>query len=339
MSSQIMIRDATAPTDPDSNLQLRWENTVNTPVNSATWLDDGEAFSDVYTVAATSSSAVNVTADDPKNDVTGTGISVTADDSTVNYGVVPGVGIVFSSSLANGWTAKISVGALMATDGSTSDRLNAGIVEAGSTSTQRRCVAYNVGTDDSADTTVKALPGFFIEDSAQPWVTKLDNHSAVAREASATEGTYVITFADYQSGSPDTADVYVNKDGGGAVKAIEDAELDGQTLYEYGVTGYIDAQDKFIGMGIIFEDNGDPTAQTLTYYVRKGYESIEFAPDVTGSPGTWQTGPLTLTESGETTGTITASGYAYFWVRVNPASSEVPGDRRLVNYRPRGLTV
>jgi hypothetical protein len=334
-----MIRDAAAPTSSDSNLQLRWENTVNTPVNSATWLDDGEAISDVYTVAATSSSAVNVTADDPKNEVTGTGISVTADDSTVNYGVVPGVGIVFSSSLASGWTAKISIGALMATGGTTTDRLNVGIVEAGDTSTQIRLVAYNVGSEDSAETTIKALPGHFIEDTAQAWVTKLDNHSSVAREASATEGTYVITFTDYQSGSPDTADVWVNKDGGGAVKAIEDAQLDGQTLYEYGVSGYIDAQDKFQGMGIIFADNGDPTAQTLTYYVRKGYESVEYAPDVTGSPGTWQSGPLTLTESGETTGTITASGYAIFWRRVNPAGSETPGDRRLVNDRPRGLTV
>ena len=126
MSSDIMLRDGGSPTDPDANLLMRWENTVNTPINSVTWLEDGEAISDVYTVAATSGTTVNVTAEDTKNEVVGTGISVTADDSTVNYGVVPGCGIVFSSSLANGWTGKISIGALMDSGGSTSDRFNVG---------------------------------------------------------------------------------------------------------------------------------------------------------------------------------------------------------------------
>jgi hypothetical protein len=334
MSSEIMLRDASAPSDSDSDLKLRWENTVNAPVNSATWLDDGEAFSDVYTITATSGSAVNVVADDPKNDVEGNGISVVADDATVNYGVVPGVGIVFSSSLANGWAAKVSIGALMASDGSTSARLNIGTVEAGSNSTQRRIAAVNVGSNTSSSTKVYALPGAFIEDAAQPWVTKLDNHTDPSRHDLATEGDFAITFADYQSGTPDTADVLVD-----GTKAIEDAQLDGTTLYQYGVTGYIDAQDKFKGLGIILADNGDPTSQTLNFYVRKGYESLEFAPDVSGSPGTWQSGPLDLTESGETTGTITAGGIAYFWVRANPADSESPGDRRLYNYRVRGLTV
>ena len=334
MSSQIIIRDAAAPTDPNSNLQFRWENTVSTPVNSATWLDDGEAFSDVYTVTATSATAVNVTADDPKNDVVGTGINVVADGATVNYGVVPGIGIVFSSSLANGWTSKFGIGALMDTGGATSDRLNVGIVESGDMSTQRRCVAYNVGSEASAESEVVALPGHFLEDNAQPWIKKLDNHTNPARHASATEDDLDITYSGFVGGSPDTADVLVD-----GVKTIEDAELDGQTLYQHGVPGYIDAQDKFKGMGVIFEANGDPSAQTHTYHVRKGYESVEFAPDVTGSPGTWQSGPLTLTESGEVTGTITASGYAHFWVRMNVADSESPGDRRLYNLRARGLTV
>jgi hypothetical protein len=339
MSSDIMLRDAGAPTDPDSNLLLRWENTVNTPVNSATWLYDGEAISDVYTVAATSGTTVNVTAEDPKNEVIGTGISVTADDSTVNYGVVPGVGIVFSSSLANGWTAKISIGALMDSGGSTSDRFNVGVIQADSTSTQRRIVAYNVGSEDSANTEIYALPGFYLEDDAQGWIAYLQNHTDPARADLAEEGTYVITYADYQAGTPDTCDVYVNKDGGGAVKAVEDALMDG-TLYQYGVSGYIDAQDKFKGLGFAFTNEpGDPTSQSHTFYVRKGYLYVQVAPDVTGSPGTWQSPPMTLTESGETSGTITASGYAYFWFRLNVPDTALPGDRKLFVLRARGLTV
>jgi hypothetical protein len=77
----------------------------------------------------------------------------------------------------------------------------------------------------------------------------------------------------------------------------------------------------------------------LTFYVRSGYDDCELAPDVTGSPGTWQAPPLTLTESGETTGTITASGYAYFWFRVNLDAAATPGARKLYTVRARGLTV
>ena len=338
MSSEIIFRDAAAPSDPDANLLFRWENTVNTPITSATWLSDGEAISDIYTVAATSATTVNVTAEDTKNEVTGTGITVVADGATVNYGVVPGVGIVFSSSLANGWTAKITIGAEMDSSAVTSDFFNVGVVEADDTSTQKRIAAVNVGTEDSVSTAVYALPGFFLEDDAQGWIEYLQNHTDPTRHDIAVEADIDITYADFQTGTPDTCDVYTN-DGGGAVKTVEDAKMDG-TLYQHGVTGYIDAVDGFKGMGFAFvDDPGDPSAETHTYHVRKSYLYVEFAPDVTGSPGTWQSSPLTLTESGETSGTITASGIAYFWFRLNVPSTATPGDRKLFVLRARGLTV
>jgi hypothetical protein len=341
MSSQIIFRDAGAPGSADSNLLFRWENTVNTPFVAVEYLDDGEAISDFYTVAATGGSAVDVTAEDTKNEVVGTSIAVTADGSTWNYGVVPGTRIKFSASLANGWTGVIGIGALVSSSGVlTGDRFNVGIVQAGTNSTQRRIAAVNVGSETSAESKVYSLPGLYLVDTAQPWITRLSQHTETARHASATPGTYVITYSDYQSGSPDTADVYVNKDGGGAVLAIEDAKLDGTELYQHGSgNGYSDANDALPGMAIILAANGNPTAQTHTCYVRAGYDQVEFAPDVTGSPGTWVAGPLDLTESGETTGTITASGTAYFWFRVDLAVSASPGDRRLFTLRGRGLTV
>jgi hypothetical protein len=340
MSSQIIFRDAAAPTDADSNLLMRFENTVNTPFVAVEYLYDGEAYSDFYTVAATDGSTVNVTAEDTKNEVAATGIAVTADGSTWNYGVVPGTRIKFSASLANGWTGVIGIGALVSSGGALTDRFNVGIVQAGTNSTQRRIAAVNVGSEDSADTEVYILPGMFLEDAAQQWVTWIGHHTDTARHASATAGSYVITFSDYQSGSPDTADVYVNKDGGGAVLCIEDAKLDGSTLYQYGKgNGYSDANDALPGMGIILAANGNPTAQSLEHIVRGGYDECEVAPDVTGSPGTWQAPPLTITESGETSGTITNGGYAYFWFRVGLDASATPGDRKLFNIRARGLTV
>ena len=339
MSSEFMIRDAAAPTDPDSDLLLRHENTVSTPINSVSWLGNGSAISDVYTVTGTSSSTVNVTADDPKNEHVASGITVVADDATVNRDVVPGVGIVFSSSLANGWTAKIAIGALMASGGSTSARFNIGVVESDDESTQRRIVVFNVGSETGASTTLFALPGFFVDGAGyENFITLVKNHTAESRQDLATAIDLVMTFADYQSGaSPKTVDVYI-----GGVKAIEDAKLDGSTLYQYGEgNGYIDGQDKLKGLGIIFADDpGDPTSSTFTIHVREGFEYIWFAPDVTGAPGSWVQSTLPdLTESGETTGTITAGGYAHAWFKAIVPQSASPGDRKLFIPRVRSLTV
>ena len=337
MSSEIMLRDAAAPTDPDSDLLLRWENTVSTPIVSASYPANGKAVAGVYTIVGASGTTINITAEDPKNELVGTGITVVADDSTPND---LGFGsFVFSSSLAAGWTAKASVGALMATDGSTSRRLNIGTVIAGNTSTQRKVTAVNVGTEDSAETKVYGLPGYFVEGAGvEDYIAYIRNHSDPARHALAIAGDYEISFGDHKTGPPETNDVYID-DGGGAVKCIEDAKMDG-TLYEYGVAGYIDAADELKGLAIAFtSDPGDPTSKTFDLHVRDSSAWLEFAPDVAGSPGTWSAGPLTLTESGEVSGVITPSGQVHFWVRSVVPSSASPGDMRLHVYRVRGLTV
>lgn len=342
MSSQIRFRDAGAPSDPDSDLLLRGENTVNSPlIGDPQWLGNGEAVAGVYTITATSGSTVNITADDPKNELVGTGIAVVADGSTVNKDCLKGVGLVLSASLAAGWTFKVTVGDLMASDGSTSDRFAVGIVEAGSQSTQRKIVAYNVGSLTSADSLVIATPGFFVEGSgAVDFIKELLNHTDDARETLATEADLEMTFSDYQTGPPETADVTID-DGGGGVLAIQDAKLDGAELYQYGEgNGYVDAADKLKGLAIVFADTpGDPSSKTFTIHVRRGYDWVEFAPDVAGSPGTWQSGPLTLTESGQTTGEITAGGYATFWFRVNIPDSAQPGDMVLFFLRGKGMSV
>lgn len=339
MSSEIQFRDAGAPTDPDASLLLRFENTINLPIVSAAWLDNGEAIAGDYTIAAVSASAVDVTPQDSKNEHGGASLGVIADGATINKNVLPGVGLVFSASLANGWTAKVSIGALMDSGGTTSRRFNVGTVEAGAMSTQRQIAARNVGSEDSTSTEVYALPGFFVDGSGvEEYIKFIKNHTDPGRHALATPGDYVITFANYIAGSPDTVDVYVNKDGGGANKAIEDAKLD-ETMYQYGIAGYIDGGDYLPGMAIALLANGDPTSKTFTIHVREGDDWVEFAPDSSGSPGTWQSGPLTLTELGQTTGTITASGHALFWIRVNVPGSADPGDMRMVNLRARGLTV
>jgi hypothetical protein len=337
MSSEIQFRDAGAPTDPDASLLSRFENTISAPIVSVSWLDNGEAIAGDYTIAATGVSTINITPEDPKNEHEVTGVTVTADGATVNK--LMGLGIVFSASMASGWTSKVSVGALMDAAGATSRRFNVGTLEVDSMSTQRRIAARNVGSEDSSDTEVYALPGLFMSGTDVALNIKLvKNHTDPARHALATPGDYVLTFADWQDLAVDTVDVYVNKDGGGANKAIEDAVMD-ETLYQYGVSGYIDGGDYLPGMGIALLANGDPTAKTFTINVREGDDWVEFAPDSGGAPGTWQSGPLTLTELGETSGTITAGGHAFFWIRINLPGSAAPGDMRMAMLRSRGLTV
>jgi hypothetical protein len=336
MSSEIMLRDASAPADPNANLLVRFENTINAPILSVVPLYNGQAVAGVYTVVALDGSSVTVTAEDPKNELVGASKTVIADGATVNKNTIGGLGIVFSGGLAAGWTAVVAVGALQAVGGATSPRLNIGIVLADSLSTQRRLTAVNIGTESSAETSIVPLPGFIaVGSNVHTTIVKLTNHSDIAREELAVPDDLVVTFQDYQPGAVDTADVYVD-----GVKAIEDAKLDGSTLYQYGKVGYIDGVDKFKGLGIVFASGmGDPTSRTFTIHIREGYEWIEFAPDVAGSPGTWVAGSLTLTESGQPTGVITAAGAVNFWFRSNVPLSAAPGDMKMSNLRVRGLTV
>jgi len=336
MSSEIMIRDASAPNDPNANLLVRFENTISTPIVSVVPLYNGQAVAGVYTVTALSSLQVTVTAEDPKNELVGASVSVVADGVTVNKNVIRGLGIVFDGAMVNNWTAIVAVGAFQQPGGATDPRFNVGIVIAGSTSTQRKLTAKNVGTESSAVTSVVALPGFVaLGSNVHTTVKYLSNHTDLAREELATPDDLVVTFDDYIPGTPDTADVWVN-----GTKAIEDAKLDGATLYQYGKAGYIDGVDLFKGLGIIFSAGmGDPSARTFTIHVREGYEWAEFAPDNSGTPGAWGPGPLTLTEGGQPTGVITASGGCNFWFRSNVPLSAVPGDMKMSNIRVRGLTV
>jgi hypothetical protein len=335
-----MLRDPSAAGSADGNLQLRFENTVNTPVVSVAWLGNGQAVAGEYTlvVDASGSPEVAITAADSKNPWVTTGVAITADGSTRNDGALPGVGIVFSASSSTGWTAKITIGAYMDGSAVVSDRLNIGIVEAGDTSTARRIAAVNVGDEDSAETKVYALPGFYL-DGVDPdlFVAELALHPEPTRHAGAVSGDYAITFADYNAGaSPKTVDVYVD-----GTKAIEDAKLDGSTAYYYGSgNGYVDAADKLAGLSItLANDPGDPTAKTFDLYVRDGYAWCELADDSGGSPGTWGAGPITLTESGEVSGVVTPAGTAYFHHRANLPAGASPGALRLFTLRVRGLTI
>jgi hypothetical protein len=345
MPSNIVLWDPTAVADPDGRIDLRYENTVNAPLVSVTLLDTGQEIAGDYTLVFTNlgggSYSVAVTAGDgSKNPYHATGVPVVCDGSTVNKDVIGGLGIVVSASVDTGWTGKISLGAIMSSAGATTAVLNHGIVDAGTNSTQKQIAAKNVGDADSAQTKIRAVPGFYWTPlDAIAYVKKIDNHPDDVREHNAAKGTYSITFANrqYDGGTGKwTHDVYVNGN-----KAITAAQFDGTTEYGYGLDpAYDDMNDYLEGLSIIFENTtADPTSTTITLEVMDGWQWEELAEDVSGSPGTWTAADLTLTESGQATGIVRTGQHCDFWNRWNLPPSTSPDDLRIQRFSIRGRTI
>lgn len=346
MPSEIQLRAADMVGDPDGNLYLRWENTINAPIVSATDRANGQGVSDTYeltfTVSGGSVICDVVCGTEGKNPYAGLGKAVVADGVTPNVSLIPGVSIVISASVSTGWEAVVSYGAKMTSGGVTTDYLNVGRTIAGESSTQRRIAAVNVGDADSGDTTVDSVPSsYWKQTGAGDIVDLVDNDTDDTREHTAAAGEYEVTFQNWQDGGGGykIADVYVDGPQGSG-KAIESALFDGSTRYQYGVTGYDNSADLLQGLSLILADStDDPSAVTVTVVVADGDQWVELAPDDSGSPGAWQAGPLELTELGEADGTITAGGSCYFWQRWTLPDDATPGDLR--QWRPslRGITV
>lgn len=340
MSAELMLRDPDNATSPDGDLLFRFENTVNTPIISIAWRGNGQAVAGTYLLEFTKNGSVSV-------DVTGqgqgstsrnpwadrTGLPVVADDATENEDLVPGLGIVVDSSTDTAWEAKITISNILSGAAAETEVLEFEVVTAGGVSSGRRIACRNIGSEISQGTTMYALPGFYYDGSgAEEFIEKLVNHSSTARHKLAPKATFVITFADWKLDGGTgkyTADVYV-----GANKAVEDAQFDGLTQYEYGVAEYDDGNDYLTGLGIILPDTtNDPTSSAITVKVREGWQWVEFAPDVSGSPGTYATGDEVL-------GDIDPADHEFFWTRVNVPGATQPEDPcRMVNYRARGLSI
>jgi len=338
MSADLVFRDAAAPADPDSNLQVRYENTIGTPITSATYVGDGRAMADDYTLVFTVSGSATVTvACQSKNPWYNLGgLPVTCDGATVNYDIIPGVAMVFSASTVTGWTAKVGIGELMATDGTGTARFDFGIVQNGTITTGFRVALVNVGGDDASASYVVALPG--IKGSGanySTFITSIDNHSSDARHKMAVTGTYAITFTNWADGTGDAAGYKVadvNVDGNLCITA---AIFDGSTVYEYGSgNGYDDGNDYLKGMQITLAlTTSDPTSSTIDVEVTDGWQWLEFAADSSGTPGTYSSADLTITESGESSGTITAGGTGFLWAHLNVPSAAAIGTMKKVNLK------
>jgi hypothetical protein len=347
MSASFVLRDPTAIADPDSNTLFRYENTVGSPIptSGAEYLLDGAAISDDYEIEfqkPASTVTADVTSLDTKNPYIGTGKTVVADGSTWNYNIIPGCRIKVSAGVVTGNKAKLSIGPIMATDGSTARVFNTGVVDAGSNSGQKRIAIVNVGSEDGVDTNLRSVPGiWWTPVTSQNIINRIQVHSDVTRELLAVLATHTITFANWADGTGDKAGKKVVDILVGGNTAVTAAIMDGVTLHQYGHADYDDGNDYLPGLGVILQNTtDDPSTHTVTVNVRDGRAWVEFAPDSAGSPGAWQSTALTVTKSGEASGIITAGGTAYAWVRWNLPTDAAPAAlRRAFTIRTRTRSV
>jgi hypothetical protein len=324
---------------------MRAVNTLNTPIDSATWNGSGRGWHGTYLLTFTKTGptvTVDVEAQGQAADERNpygdrSGLPVVADGSTPNVDIVPNVDLVISASVDTGWQGKVTIGNYLDGVGDHTEILEWEVVEAGLVSEQRQIACRNVGTQTAEDTEVFPLPGFTYDGvGSDTYVEAIRNHSDPDRHKLAPKGTKVITFANWEDDPPSgkkRADVLVDGN-----TAVTDALFDGVTVYEYGEpTGkYDDGNDYLEGLGIILPDIAtDPTSSSITLTTRDGWAWVQFAPDVTGAPGTWEAAGDDLT-----LGNILAANHELFWARINLPGSVSPEDPgRQFNIRARGLSI
>jgi len=345
MPSQIVLWDPDDLADSDGRIDYRYENIVNSPITAAQYLANGCRISDTYELTFTNDGGT-VTVDiecgnDVKNPFQEDDVAIVADASTWNY-VIPGWRFKVAVAVATGWKARFANGVIMTAAGATTDVLNEGVIEAGSNSTPQQVAAKNVGDADSVTTKIRAVPGRYytpLEDAAEI-IDYILPHTDDTREHIAVPGTYTITFDNFADGTGDKAGykvVDVLVDGNTAITA---GAMNGAEDFQYGHDDYNDGGDYLAGLRLRLKNTtDDPTALTITLVVLDGAQYVYLAPDVAGSPGSYTAGDLTLTESGQASGTIRTGQHSDFWEKWVPPDSEEPGTIRGWDYAIRGMTV
>lgn len=352
MPAELMLWHPDHLGDAKGKLQFRAVNTLNTPiVGTPVWLANGQAIADVYEFTCTDNDGGTATltrecliggVKNPYRDMAG--VTAVADGSTPNLTLCPGLSVVLSASIAAGWKGRIAIYNYLEDDGSYTAFFGYGVVQSGAASTGQRIAVKNIGDATGTSCKLYALPGFYwtSTNGGESFVSAVANHSNATRHKLAAAGSYVITFQDFKdaTGGKKSCDIYVNKDGGGAHKCVEDALMDGSTVYQYGVTGYDDANDYLAGLAITMADTtSDPSSVVVTLVVTADYTWTEFAPDASGSAGTYANQDLVLTQSGGPTGTVEAGNAPFAWHRQNLPDAATAGLLRKVCVRTSGLTV
>lgn len=310
------------------NSDVRGTNDTGTPIVSAVLSGTGEEISGDYTLLISSRSGstgtvtVNCsTSNNPYDGKVTTG--VVFDDATINKTVLPGVSIVFDNAAADSDGATVEVGKYQGS-------FDASGVGAGTPSAGLRHKVVNTGSNDVSD----AKAGLRTQ------VVHIDKTGRVFQ--------YVKPFADNAiekiagGGSVRTMPYALTISGvsGSGAGRVATLSLDGvavpadnlQDLTTGGLVSGTGIKSLSPGYPYLFVDgplegmefaldvacaNSD-AANILVFPSRY----VQIASDTAGSPGVYGSSDVVLTETGEASGVVTASGEAFYWSRMLvPASA------------------
>lgn len=300
---------------------VRGENTAGTPVVSAVLGNTGEEISGVYTLTISNRSGatgdVTIATDDANNPFDGRVVTgVQFDDTTETIDVVPGVTIVFDNAAANGNTAEITIGNPYGSFDASG--VGAGVPTAG--------VQHQV-ENDGASSVANAKAQLLTQ---AIWVRNPDRvfdyigpfaESAVEKTAGGGSDRvmpYVVTISGVSGSGPSkVATISID---GVAMPALSLLDLTtGDLVSGTGIKAVSPAYPYRVADGdleglefALHEDVANTDECNLLIFPSR---YVQIAEDVAGVAGTYGTDPVDLTESGEATGVITASGVAYYWTR------------------------
>lgn len=305
----------------------RYTNNTGTPIVSVAANNKGSLIAGVYNltfasvVAATSANCTVTPTNTNNPSATGSpnaagltrpAVAVTLDGTTAHSNVIEGLDIVFSNSgsFTNSWTGQIRVGYDFG-----SQQAFGSIVA----STQRKIRAYNTGSDTATNCKARCLPNVV----AWPKVGEIFAgvrpfaEDAVEKLSGTIIDNYAITVGNVTgSGASKTMDVFVDGNPVDVIMLDINNQPTGSEISsdDLNVTNYYrittgDLTD--VEFKLSEDATNSDTANIFIFDTRH----IQIAPDESGSPGTWGTADVTLTESGQAAGVIRATGFASFWIR------------------------
>jgi len=285
-----------------------------------------------------------VTSLDPHDPSRSTGTAVLLDGTTVHTDVIEGLGLVFSSSgsFNSSWTAQVYYGAFYdSSDQTENSILRFGTIVAGDDSGAQRLAIRNDGGDLSASTTIQVVNGVrFVFVSGTPLV--LVDYTEGNPTANFNPG-YDMTFDNKVVGSPSTVDVLIDGnnydiqriDTGTSFPGGAGVPMDGNTVLEW-------TSGPLTGVRFVLSTALTDTDEA-TLYVSDGARLVQFAPDLSGSPGTYQAGttPLQLTEDGGSNpGEVGPAATAFCWIKIHSLATDSPvGNERFSRLVLKGLSV
>jgi hypothetical protein len=307
---------------------VRGNNVSGTPLTSAVATGTGEEISDVYTLSVSGrtggTGTVTVNCDSPNNPYDGAVFAGTNFDGATAYtNIVPGTSLVFAVAGANGNSATVTIG-------DPYGDFDASGVGAGTPTTGVQHRVLNDGASDVTGAKARLLTQAVMVRITNKVFNYIKPFASGATEKTAGGGSnqvtpYALTISGVSGSGPSkVATLSVDGVALGAASILDlttGASVSGTGLkaispaYAYRIqTGPLSGLEFGLDSGVANTDK----ANILIFNSRY----VQIAPDVSGVAGTYGTADVDLTESGESTGVITGSGVAYFWVRfLVPASA------------------